>query len=88
MGNIDDQHRNTNKNDKDHLVGQLTSLIAAPNQKEIASPLFRGSCPAETVADILIGGAEFDRGRRYIQILMGEISQQYLCFKYLINIYA
>ena len=23
MGNIDDQHRNTNMNDKDHLVGQL-----------------------------------------------------------------
>ena len=25
MGNIDDQHINTNMNDKDHLVGQLTS---------------------------------------------------------------
>ena len=24
MGNIDDQHRNTNMNNKDHLVGQLT----------------------------------------------------------------
>ena len=24
MGNIDDQHINTNMNDKDHLVGQLT----------------------------------------------------------------
>ena len=27
MGNIDDQHRNTNMNDKDHLVGQLTSQV-------------------------------------------------------------
>ena len=26
MGNIDDQHRNTNMNDKDHLVGQLTTI--------------------------------------------------------------
>ena len=26
MGNIDDQHRNTNMNNKDHLVGQLTTL--------------------------------------------------------------
>ena len=28
MGNIDDQHRNTNINDKDHLVGQLTTEVA------------------------------------------------------------
>ena len=27
MGNIDDQHRNTNMNDKDHLVGQLTNHL-------------------------------------------------------------
>ena len=26
MGKIDDQNRNTNMNDKDHLVGQLTGL--------------------------------------------------------------
>ena len=25
MGNIDDRHRNPNMNNKDHLVGQLTS---------------------------------------------------------------
>ena len=29
MGNIDDQHRNTNMNDKDHLVGQLTTKTGA-----------------------------------------------------------
>ena len=29
MGNIDDQHRNTNMNDKDHPVGQLTTYYPA-----------------------------------------------------------
>ena len=29
MGNIDDQHRNTNMNNKDHLVGQLTTQRGA-----------------------------------------------------------
>ena len=28
-GNIDDQHRNTNMNDKDHLVGQLATRFPA-----------------------------------------------------------
>ena len=27
MGSIDDQHRNTNMNEKDHLVGQLTRCL-------------------------------------------------------------
>ena len=27
LSNIDDEHRNTNMNNKDHLVGQLTTLI-------------------------------------------------------------
>ena len=31
---IDDQHRNTNMNDKDHLVGQLTT-IAHEGTKEV-----------------------------------------------------
>ena len=26
MGNIDDQYKNPNMNDKDHLVGQLTTI--------------------------------------------------------------
>ena len=37
MGNIDDQHRNTNMNDKDHLVGQLTNLPLSINTLPIGS---------------------------------------------------
>ena len=31
----DDQNRNTNVNDKDHLVGQLTILRGAPGKMEM-----------------------------------------------------
>ena len=37
MGNIDDQHRNTNMNDKDHLVGQLTT--SALDRPQISLPV-------------------------------------------------
>ena len=30
---VDDQHRNTNMNDKDHLVGQLTSKMTDQNRR-------------------------------------------------------
>ena len=33
-GQLDDQHRNTNMNDKDHLVGQLTTLDADRQRPE------------------------------------------------------
>ena len=34
---LDDQHRNTNMNDKDHLVGQLTTSKAACDAKMLLS---------------------------------------------------
>ena len=40
MGNIyiDDQHRNPNMNNKDHIVGQLTRLSSKQNESEHFSP--------------------------------------------------
>ena len=40
MGNIDDQHRNPNMNDKDHLVGKLTKVT--PETVKLG---FSGSLP-------------------------------------------
>ena len=40
MGNIDDQHRNPNMNDKDHIVGQLTSAgLSGSAEPEHARPI-------------------------------------------------
>ena len=51
MGNIDDQHRNPNMNNKDHMVGQLTNWGIGR--------ISRGSttAPKESLASSMLVGA-------------------------------
>ena len=37
---LDDQHRNANMNDKDHLVGQLTNLVVALKERLSEAKIF------------------------------------------------